>query len=104
MRPPLQTLGIVFGVFCLLLLLERISPLRRRVSSVIQRSLINLGVSALAFLAAATVVRPVLMRTLDWSSSSSFGLLAHLHLPRIVQMLLGFVLLDLAFYWWHLAN
>jgi sterol desaturase/sphingolipid hydroxylase (fatty acid hydroxylase superfamily) len=88
----------------LLLCLERIAPLRRRVSSFVRRLLINLGMSALAFLAAATLVRPAAMAALHWSSGKPFGLLLLTRLPPAAQIIAGFLLLDLTFYWWHLAN
>src|SRR5258706_11696503 len=101
---PAQTVVFIIGIFCLLLCLERIAPLRRRVSSFVRRLLINLGMSALAFLAAATLVRPAAMAALHWCSGKPFGLLLLARLPPTAQVIAGFLLLDLTFYWWHLAN
>src|SRR5258708_32876602 len=101
---PAQTIGFIIGIFCLLLCLERIAPLRRRVGSFVRRLLINLGMSALAFLAAATLVRPAAMAALDWSSGKPFGLLLLARLPPAAEIIAGFLLLDLTFYCWHLAN
>jgi len=101
---PAQTVVFITGIFGLLLCLERIAPLRRRVSSFVRRLTINLGMSALAFLAAATLVRPAAMAALHWSSGRPFGLLLLARLPYAAQLIAGFLLLDLTFYWWHLAN
>lgn len=88
----------------MLLGLERIVPLRRRAGSFIRRLFINLGMSALAFLVAASLVRPAAMAALHWTSGKPFGLLAFTRLPPTAQIIAGFLWLDLTFYWWHLAN
>ena len=58
----------------------------------------------MAFVVAATVVRPAALRTLDWASERPFGLVHVLSLPAWAQFAIGFLLLDLSFYYWHLLN
>ena len=95
---------ILAGFFLLLLLLEALFPLRYRTWALVGRLLVNLCVSALAFAAAAWVVRPIGLSLAAWMSAKSFGLLYIVPLPAVVQFGLAFLLMDLTFYYWHLAN
>lgn len=104
MRPAIWTLAVISGVFCLLFLLERALPLRRRNRALVARVLINLAISGLAFLVAAILVRPVAMGALHWSSEKPFGLIHVFNLPPAVKFIIGFLWMDLTFYWWHIAN
>ncbi len=95
---------ILAGFFLLLLLLEALFPLRHRTWALVRRLLVNLCVSALAFAAAAWIVRPIGLSLAAWMSAKSFGLLHIVPLPAVVQFGLAFLLMDLTFYYWHLAN
>src|SRR5712691_2913780 len=95
---------ILAGFFLLLLLLEALFPLRHRKWALVRRLIVNLCVSALAFTAAAWIVRPVGLSLGAWVSAKSFGLLHIVPLPAVVQLGLAFLLMDLTFYYWHLAN
>lgn len=100
----LYTTGAVAGVFLCLLLAERRLPLRKASSPFFPRLFLNLLVSASAFATAALMIRPVVARGLDWSSAKPFGLLHLFEMPAMAQFLLGFLLMDLSFYYWHVAN
>jgi sterol desaturase/sphingolipid hydroxylase (fatty acid hydroxylase superfamily) len=91
-------------VFLALLMIETRFPLRPKKRSKVARFLINVGVSALALATGATVVAPVGLRLASWNSESSFGLLRVISLPFAVEFILGFLLMDLTFYYWHRAN
>jgi sterol desaturase/sphingolipid hydroxylase (fatty acid hydroxylase superfamily) len=95
---------ILAGFFLLLLLLEALFPLRRRTWALVRRLIINLCVSALAFTAAAWIVRPIGLSLAAWMSATSFGLLHIVPMPAVVQFGLAFLLMDLTFYYWHLVN
>src|SRR5215471_18927419 len=95
---------ILAGFFLLLLLLEALFPLRHRTWVLIRRLLVNLCVSALAFAVAAWIVRPIGLSLAAWMFSQSFGLLYIVLLPPVMQFALAFLLMDLTFYYWHLAN
>jgi sterol desaturase/sphingolipid hydroxylase (fatty acid hydroxylase superfamily) len=99
-----MTAAIVAGLFAAFLLLEQVRPLRKRKAEWLGRLLLNLAVSALAFLIAGVRVRPGALHTLNWDSQKPFGLLHFLNLPPVASFLLTFLLLDLSFYWWHVAN
>lgn len=103
MRPYLLVL-VVAAAAVLLLALERLFPLRRRTCSTLRRLLINLGISALAYGASAAMVRPAVLSLFGWTETRGFGLLNVLPLPPAGRFVLGFLLLDLAFYYWHRAN
>jgi sterol desaturase/sphingolipid hydroxylase (fatty acid hydroxylase superfamily) len=90
--------------FALLFVLERFSPLRQRTRSIIGRLLVNVAISATTFLAAITLVQPAAQWALRWSNDKPFGLVHLLALPLWVELTASFLLMDLAFYYWHLAN
>jgi sterol desaturase/sphingolipid hydroxylase (fatty acid hydroxylase superfamily) len=95
---------IVIGVFILLFGVEKFFPLRESKAGLIARLIVNVSISAVAFLVAATVVRPSALLTLDWASARPFGLINLVPLPGWAQFIAGFLLLDLSFYYWHIAN
>lgn len=99
-----RTAAIVGCLFIGFLFLERVLPLRKRKAELFGRVLLNLAVSALAFLIAGLLVRPAALATLDWGSQKSFGLLHLLRLPPAASFVVAFLLMDLSFYWWHVAN
>lgn len=104
MKPLFYTPLIVAGVFLLLFLVEKLFPLRESRTGLIARLVVNGSLSAAAFLIAATVVRPSALWTLDWGSARPFGLIHALPMPVWAQFIAGFLLLDLSFYYWHIAN
>jgi sterol desaturase/sphingolipid hydroxylase (fatty acid hydroxylase superfamily) len=103
MNRPL-TIGIVVAVFILLFSVERAVSLRRPKARLPARVLVNLSISALAFGASAIFVQPVVDRLIDWTAHTSFGLLPLAGLSGGLELVFGFLLLDLSFYYWHVAN
>ena len=97
---PIVLIGIAVSLF----VLERFVPLRTAKHALIGRLFINLCISALAFIVAAIFVRPAALSALRLASQMPFGLLHVLQMPTTVQFALGFLLLDLTFYYWHWAN
>jgi sterol desaturase/sphingolipid hydroxylase (fatty acid hydroxylase superfamily) len=99
-------LGIALFVGCGLLLfgLERAMPLRRSARALLGRLVVNLVFSAFAFAAAALVVRPAVEASLGGAAGADFGLLHWLALPAPLRFGVGFLLMDLSFYYWHLLN
>lgn len=104
MKPAFWTLATISGILCLLLLLERVFPLRRRNRAIAARLLVNLGMSALAFIVAAILVRPAALGMINWSSEKPFGLVHVFNLPPATQFIVNFLWMDLTFYWWHVLN
>jgi sterol desaturase/sphingolipid hydroxylase (fatty acid hydroxylase superfamily) len=103
MRPSILTLALIAAVFVALFVLERLLPLRRRCSSLLPRVILNLIISAAAFAVAAILVRPAATAALSWATQKPFGLV-HLLAPSSLQFIAAFLLMDLTFYWWHIAN
>ena len=95
---------VAIALFALLFALERFFPLRKSTRSLIGRLLVNVAVSALAFLTAVTLVQPTAQWALHWSTNRPFGLVHLLNLPAWLELVVSFLLMDLGFYYWHLAN
>ena len=104
MRPPILTFAVTATVFVALFVLERFLPLRRRCSSLLPRVILNLIISAAAFAVAAILVRPAAMVALSSATQKPFGLVHLIALPPVLGFIASFLLMDLTFYWWHLAN
>ncbi|HEY7216392.1 MAG TPA: sterol desaturase family protein [Thermoanaerobaculia bacterium] len=100
---PRSLLLILGAAFLMLFLLERLFPLRRRTCSILLRLAANLIVAALAFGTAAVTVRPVVLALLGWTEARGFGLVHLLPFPA-GRAVLGFLLMDLSFYYWHRIN
>jgi len=94
----------VTGLLAAFFVVERLSPLRRARGPLLLRLLINFAMSGLAFLTSMMVVRPSALGTLAWTSRESFGLVHLVPAPAWAQYVIGFVLLDLSFYYWHVLN
>ena len=91
-------------LFFLLMGLELVFPLRGRKRSWMRRISINICMSAAAFVVGAFVVRSVALGLSGWTSERAFGIVHVVKLPFGVQFFVGFLLMDLTFYYWHRAN
>jgi sterol desaturase/sphingolipid hydroxylase (fatty acid hydroxylase superfamily) len=96
--------GALAALMALLFACERMVPLRRSVRPLLPRLAVNLGVSALAFATALLLVRPAAAALLQGVSERPFGLVHLVAMPPSARLVLSFLLMDLTFYWWHLAN
>lgn len=94
----------ILAVFALLLGLEHVFPLRRRRAALAHRLAVNLLISAFAIGTALALVAPVVGATTQAASRWQFGLLHWVALPAPLALVVGLLLLDGAFYLWHLAN
>jgi len=50
------------------------------------------------------LVSPAANNAISWSSENNFGMLNLINLPSVIAGIIAFLLMDLAFYYWHLAN
>lgn len=91
-------------VFVLLLGLERMHPLRSAQHNPWERLKVNALITALAFAVNGLVVQPAAQGTIAWSGHRDFGLLHWVNLSPLGQAIVGFLLLDLSFYYWHRLN
>jgi sterol desaturase/sphingolipid hydroxylase (fatty acid hydroxylase superfamily) len=92
------------AVFAVLFILERFFPLRKSTRSLIARLVVNILISAVMFVAAVTFVRPATHWALRWAAEKPFGLVHIVSLPGWAEFAVSFLLMDLAWYYWHLAN
>src|SRR5438105_531377 len=96
---------IAVGILALLLfLLERFFPLRKNTRSLLVRLVVNGAISVVTLVAAMGLVQPAARWALHWSAERPFGLIHLAVLPVWAEFALSFLLMDLAFYYWHLAN
>ena len=98
------TVAVLGFAYASLFLLERARPLRRPKQRLLPRLLINIAISLTAFAAAAALVRPATAAALDFTQIKSFGLLPLASVSGTFEVLAAFLLLDLSFYYWHVAN
>jgi sterol desaturase/sphingolipid hydroxylase (fatty acid hydroxylase superfamily) len=99
-----RTTLVVILLLVFLFVLERRHALRRQRRPLLGRLLVNAAVSATAFAAAGVLVRPTALAVLDWASNRPFGIAHLVPMPVAAQFVLSFLLMDLTFYWWHVAN
>jgi sterol desaturase/sphingolipid hydroxylase (fatty acid hydroxylase superfamily) len=91
------------SLFVLLLVAERVVRLRPPTRPLLARLVVNGIISLLAFSAATVLVRPAALAALLWTSDTPFGLV-HVVRSTTAQFMVAFLLMDLTFYWWHVAN
>lgn len=91
-------------LFIFLFLVERLNPLRKKTQPLLKRLFINLIMTGIVFVVGGLIVRNAGIRTSEWISTQGIGLMFLVPLPQWSRVFLGFLLLDLTFYYWHLAN
>jgi len=99
-----ESIIAVLVLLLLLFILERRQAVRRSRHPLLPRLVVNAGISAAAFAVAALLVRPLAMAAVDWASGRPFGAVHLAPMPVPAQFVLSFLLMDLTFYWWHVAN
>jgi len=100
----LTTALVLGGLFLILFTCERWMPLRQARRPLARRLWINLSIAALAIGTAAAFVQPAGAIALQFISERRFGIIPWMNLSAAAQSVFGFLLLDLTFYYWHLAN
>lgn len=95
-------LGFLFAASVLaLLFLQWKWPLRRQYFSVIRRWARNAILAAPSMLASRVVLVPMPFFISLWTARHHFGLFQWLPLPGVIATILGVILYDYAYYWWH---
>jgi sterol desaturase/sphingolipid hydroxylase (fatty acid hydroxylase superfamily) len=102
MRYFLGTTPVV--LFTILLIVEHFLPLRQRRRPFLHRLLVNLCMTALVFLIGSLVVKNASLRASEWVLENNFGLISLLKMPLWGQVIIGILLMDLTFYYWHWLN
>jgi sterol desaturase/sphingolipid hydroxylase (fatty acid hydroxylase superfamily) len=92
------------AAWVVLFVVEHVAPLRAPRSPLLQRLWANICLSALALGTAYFIVNPAATLALRQVSSRGIGVLQWVDLPPGAEILIGFALMDLSFYYWHAAN
>lgn len=92
------------GLFVALLLLQWWRPLRRADFAVLRRAARNLMFSAPAFVILRLALIPLPLAATWWAERHGLGLLRWLPLPAWLAGIVGFLLMDWCYYWWHYAT
>ena len=99
------TIAPLLGAFVVLFLLGILFPLRRATRPLVRRLVTNIIISALAIITGSVLVRPVATALIErLSPTGGIGILQWISCPRPSAFGIGFLLMDLTFYWWHRAN
>ncbi len=86
-------------MFVLLFTVETFFPLRESKAGLVARLIVNIGLTALAFLVAALFVRPSGLATLKWAAARPFGFMHWLHLPHWAEFIAGYASPDDNRFW-----
>lgn len=95
---------LLLTIIGLLFLAERRFPLRKSRKPLPNRLFVNGSMSLLTLITALSIVRPVSLSTLSWANVNGFGILRFCSFPPWLEAIVGFLLLDLSFYYWHRLN
>lgn len=96
--------GLIFAsVFAVLLLMQWKFPLRRQHFSVLRRLARNLIFSAPGFALARISLVPIPLLVAIWAERNQFGLLHLVPGPRWLAVALGVLVMDYAYWWWHVG-
>ncbi len=98
------TVFIVAVVFFTLWVLEPRFTLHQTKRSRMERLMVNAVLSALALGTGAVVIVPLVFQLMTWSAKNGFGLLHLFNLWVPLEAIMGFLLMDLSFYYWHRVN
>jgi len=89
--------------FLLLSFLQWKFPLRRQSFSKVRRFLRNALFSSPGFVLARISLIPFPLLTALWAAENHFGLLRLLPIPHWLGIVLGVLLMDYLYWWWHVA-
>ncbi len=96
--------GAFFAVlFLLLLLVQWKFPLRQQHFSKLCRLFRNLLFSVPGFALARISLVPIPLMTAVWAADHRFGLLNLLPIPRWLGVVVGVLVMDYAYWWWHVG-
>lgn len=92
---------LVVGAFGLLLWLERLRPVRRRVEPALPHHVRNFAIGATGALAVIAIETPVVRPLAHLIQARRWGSLGTLQLPFWAEAAVAIVLMDYSFYLWH---
>lgn len=87
-----------------LFILEKKWPLRKASRPLLPRLVINVTFTLLVYGVASLFISPLAKMTVFFTSSHNLGFLSLLPVHEGILFVLGFLLMDLSFYYWHRIN
>ena len=91
------------GLFVALLFLQWKYPLRRQHFSRLRRFVRNVVFSGPGFALARISLVPIPLIVAVWAAEQNFGVLHWLPLPHWVAIVIGILIMDYAYWWWHVG-
>lgn len=91
-------------IYFSLLAVEQKWPLRKRTRLLLSRIIINFTFTILVYIVAALLISPLASFIINMTKIHGFGLLPLLSANKLFQFIVGFLLMDLTFYYWHRMN
>lgn len=98
------TAAVIVFAGALMLLAERIAPLRSAVESKLRRVVRNLATGGVSLALMTLIQAPLLQPVARWIVRNHVGLLQNVHWPRSIETVIAIVLLDYTLWWWHWAT
>jgi len=102
--PPWLTAATVAATFTLVVVLEAVRPLRRRVESAVRHVGRNVAVGAISFAILTLLQTPFLIPVTLWAQQKGVGLLNLVALSPGLELVIGVLLLDYTLWHWHRIN
>ena len=104
--PQLDFVGspLIVGLFLGLLFLQWRYPLRRQHLSLLRRVMRNLIMSIPSHVVLRWAALPLPLALAAWMEHQHLGLFRWMGLPDWARGIIGFLLMDYAYWWWHWAN
>jgi len=91
-------------IFVALLVLQWRFPLRRQHFSALHRLIRNLVLSIPSHALLRWAMLPVAALTAVWARDRHIGLLNWIPMPQWLRIMVSFLVMDYAYWWWHWAN
>jgi sterol desaturase/sphingolipid hydroxylase (fatty acid hydroxylase superfamily) len=102
--PAWLTPAAVAVTFALVLALEAVRPLRRRVEVALRHVGRNVAVGSISLAVLTLLQTPFLIPVTRWAQREGVGLLNLVALPRTVELVIGVLVLDYTLWHWHRIN
>jgi sterol desaturase/sphingolipid hydroxylase (fatty acid hydroxylase superfamily) len=102
---PSYLIGIILAMmYSLLFIIEHQYPLRHSTRPLLSRVLINLILTVFVYITANLFIAPLIQFALKITADHHIGLLSWIPMSDGFRFVLGFLLLDVTFYYWHRLN
>lgn len=92
------------SAFVIMMFLQLRSPLRRQNFPAVSHAVGNFIFALPGFVLLRLFLIPIPIFVAQWASQRGLGLLNLVSAPPLALGILGFFLLDLSYYWWHVAT